>query len=238
MLLLLAGCADSISLIVNIPDTPGSTGSPEMVTQQRGIPDLDAVVLSGAGVLFITQGDQAELRIRSEQGVLDHLSTEVTGGELRIQFSEGFTLDHPLVLDCFLTVADLEKIHLRGLWKVDVSGLYGSRLSVRIDGLGEANLSSIDLPSLDVESSGPGRISASGRATSLSVVLNGVGSYTGGALLSQEANVSIRSTGSATVAVRNQLDAEISGAGPVYYYGDPAVTRTGNGSGVVQRIGG
>ena len=232
--ILIAGCTDS-SLIVNIP---GSAGDSELVTQSRPISDINAVVLSGAGALFITQGDRTELRIRSEQMVLDHLSTTVSGGELLVGFSGTFTLDHTMVLECFLTVESLEKIHLQGLWKVDAAGLAGTPLTVRMDGLGEITLSTLNLPHLDVINRGPGSVTASGLATSLAVELDAAGSYAGGGLISDEADVSIRSAGSATLTVRNRLAAAISGNGYVYYYGDPVVTRTGNGTGSVQRIGG
>jgi len=236
-LLFIIGCTDA-SLIINVPEIPEPGAPGEFLTQIRPVSDIESVVLSGAGALYITQGDRTELRVRSEQTVLDHLSTTVADGELRVGFSGSFTLDHTMVLDCFLTVVSLEEIKLEGLWKVDASGLNGTPLILRVDGLGEVTLSSLDLPSLEVMHGGPGRVTASGSVASLVVDLGATGTYGGGSLISDEADVAIRSAGSATVAARDRLVAAISGIGDVYYYGDPVVTRTGNGTGQVQRIGG
>ena len=229
-------CTDA-DLVVNIPVVPEPDEPAALVDEVRPIADVDRVVLKDVGAIYIEQGDVPELRVRAEELVLSHLSTTIQNGVLTIGFQESFSLDHKLVLECFLTVPNLEAIHVDGLWRVEGSGLHTSPLSVVLDGIGEVELVDLRTSRLALTHSGVGTVVASGAASALAVDLWGAGPFHGRRLFSDHAVVIVRGSGSATVAARDSLSAHIEGTGSVYYYGDPVVKRTGEGTGRVVRSG-
>jgi hypothetical protein len=65
------------------------------------------------------------------------------------------------------------------------------------------------------------------------VSLSGSGRYAAADLSSQDAQVRISGSGSATVRVAGTLEAHTSGSGSVAYIGQPTVTQQRSGSGGV-----
>jgi hypothetical protein len=104
-------------------------------------------------------------------------------------------------------------------------------------GIGRLEVFNLNGGLLEVTHSGVGDVQVSGAVQQQSVALNSAAAYEAQDLQSAEASVAIRNSGSATVRVSDRLDAAITGTGSVYYIGSPVVTRTGNGTGTVQRIG-
>ena len=80
-------------------------------------------------------------------------------------------------------------------------------------------MNDINVKKLSVNLSGAGSMTASGTADDLDVNISGFGDFKGADLHDKSANVNISGAGSATVWVDDKLDAEISGAGSVNYYG-------------------
>jgi hypothetical protein len=95
----------------------------------------------------------------------------------------------------------------------------------------------LDAGDLSLRLSGAGSIDASGTAAQLEARLSGFGSYQGGDLRAEMADITISGTGSAVVWVTRHLEANISGLGSVQYYGQPQVTQSVSGMGSVQRLG-
>jgi hypothetical protein len=210
----LSSCTGS-EAILGVQEPPDSGETPVIVEESRSVGEVRRVSLSGVGVLYIRQGGLTELRVRAQEVALAHLATTVEGDELSIGFDGSFTLNSKLVLECFLTVPTLDALQAEGLWKVEA----------------------IITTRLTLTHSGAGDVSASGFAGDVAVVLSGHGSFHGGSLLSERAEATLQSDASATVAARDSLAAHIEGSGHLYYFGDPLVIRTGDGSGRVVRLG-
>jgi hypothetical protein len=91
---------------------------------------------------------------------------------------------------------------------------------------------------LDCTLSGVGSIRASGTANSETVHVQGLGSFNGGDLHSQEASVNLDGMGSATVWADNNLNANVDGMGSVNYFGAAQVIKAINGLGSIKSLGG
>jgi hypothetical protein len=232
----LSSCTGS-EAILGVHEPPDSGEPPVIVEESRSVGEVRRVALSGVGVLYIRQGGLTELRVRSQEVALAHLATTVEGDELSIGFDGSFTLGSKLVLECFLTVPTLDALRAEGLWKVEASDLQAGPLAMTLDGIVEVDLANLSATRLTLIHSGAGDVTASGSAGDVVVELSGHGSFHGGDLLSERAEATLRSAASATVAARDSLAAHIEGRGHLYYFGDPLVIRTGDGSGRVVRLG-
>jgi hypothetical protein len=69
------------------------------------------------------------------------------------------------------------------------------------------------------------------------VDISGLGSFQGGNLACQTADVNLSGVGSATVWVKSSLTASVSGTGSVKYYGSPSVQRQVSGLGSISSLG-
>jgi hypothetical protein len=210
-----------------------------VVEEPRAVSGFSGVVLDGVGHVFVQQGGMESLRIRTEELILPYLTTEVRGGQLVLGFRPGTSYrGEASAIEFHLTVANLERVELRGAGMIRASNIDTNRLSLALTGAGTIDLPDLTASRVDATQTGVGTTTVSGAVQQQSVVLGGVGDYDARHLDSVEAEITILAAGSATVRVSDRLDARIDGMGSVYYIGDPVVQRTGHGSGSVVPAGG
>ena len=117
----------------------------------------------------------------------------------------------------------------------EMDGLETGDLTVDISGAGNLSIKNLQADSVDASMSGLGNLELSGKADRQSVSLSGAGNYDGGDLESGSADVRLSGLGNATVWATESLNASISGAGSIGYYGDPDVDENVSGLGDVTR---
>jgi hypothetical protein len=136
-----------------------------------------------------------------------------------------------------ITVKELREVNFPIAGNVRIEDFQVDTLKVNVDGAGKLVLVNVTAGSLDIELDGAGDITADGITDSLIVDISGVGSFKGGDLSVQTAQVTINGTGNATVWVAEDLTANINGVGSVSYYGSPQVHESIGGLGSVHKIG-
>jgi hypothetical protein len=212
-----------------------------VITQTRPLTGVRGVVLDVDVIwdLRIEQGATESLWLRVDEVVVPYLETLVRGGILTLSypFDVSQASRPPLPIEAVLTVIDLETIELWDIGRIEASSLAVDRLVVRSRGAGEILVAGLSAGELEVEVLANGPVVASGATDRQRVRLTGYGSYEAADLASRQATVDVRHAGSATVRVADRLRADSSGAGSVYYYGDPVVESSTTGSGTIVRLG-
>jgi hypothetical protein len=231
------GCDESHRVTgTSVPQFP-SGGYGPVIEQTFPVNGVDSVNLPSFGNLYIRQGATEELRVRAEEQLFDHIEVDVIGGELLIQFrSGGFQNAHPIEFHLTMT-QPLRRATLTGIGRIQGSSLTTGALELVQSGLGSLDFDNLQAQSLRLSMGGMGSVTLSGSVSTQDVTVSGMADYSAGSLQSNEATVRIRKSGSATVSVRDRLDAVISGSGSVYYYGDPTVSSTITGSGRCEKLG-
>lgn len=185
------------------------------VTENREVSGFTGVELTAIGDLRIEQTGIESLTIEADANVLRQLTSDVSGGVLRLGVLPGATIDDSGPIVYRLTVATLDSIAVAGAGEVTASNLRAGRLAVRISGAGDMTLA--------------------GTVDSQTVTIGGTGKYDAEGLPSATAEVTIRGSGNAVLRVSNRLNATVSGVGSVEYIGDPRVTKDISGVGSVKR---
>lgn len=235
--LVAAACGDATQNFGTGPGTGGGIrGNGNVVEETRSVSGISRVDHWGVGTLYIEQGATTELRVRAEENLLEYLRTEVEAGELLISKDVLF-LTNTRPIEYHLTVPGLERAELSGAGAIRASDLDTGALTLWLTGAGNIEFTGLTAPSLEVLNSGVGDLVVSGTVPQQNVRLETLGSYEAGGLASSTAVVRIEDGGSATVRVADHLDATITGSGNLYYYGDPVVDSTIQGTGRVQRLG-
>ncbi|HOP26576.1 MAG TPA: head GIN domain-containing protein [Candidatus Sabulitectum sp.] len=185
-------------------------GSGNRKSETRVLEPFDSVRISGVASVEVTCGGEQQVTVSTDDNLLDNLETSVTGGELRISISKpaiwkqapGIAISLPL----------LKSLNASGACRAEISGVSSEELSLR--------------------GSGAAKISASGEAKSLKLRISGAGKIDCSDLKSVSAVVSIAGAGKVRVHASEELQAKVSGAGRVVYFGDPAkVERRVSGAG-------
>lgn len=195
---------------------PSTTvGSGQLKTESRSVSGFHAVTLAAAGEMTITQSGMESLSITAEDNLLPLITTEVSGGTLRIAAQPGTLVRPTRPIHYVLTVTRLDTLTLSGAGIITGSGLTADALRVTL--------------------SGAGKLTLSGTAAQQEVLLSGAGLYDASTLQTSTAKVTVSGLGSARVNVRDALDATVSGAGSIVYFGSPSVTQHVTGPGSVSQ---
>jgi hypothetical protein len=224
MVTAVAGCGTGTT--VSSPGAPAPVPTPAPVTagpavtgsgqagESREVHGFTGVELRSFGDLQIDRTGTESLTIEAAADVLPHLTSEVSGGVLRLGLAPGTSIKTTKPIVYHLTVATLDSITVAGAGKVTASNLQADRLAVDI--------------------SGAGRITPAGTVGSQVVTISGTGSYDGENLQSTTADVTVDGAAKAVVRVSTSLNATVDGVGSIQYIGNPQVTKKIHGVGSVK----
>lgn len=221
-------------------------GSGEIIVEYRDVSSFDKILVSGAGRVFITQGDSESLSIETDENLMEYIKTEVKGDTLEIGFSDDvvfssgrghIALDPSKGFIFRISVVDLDAISVSGAADFEVEKLKTKQFDINLNGAGQVTVGDLDASSVNVLVSGAGDVHLAGRVGTQVVILNGLGRYQAFELESQEAAVTISGAGGAELWAIDKLDVTISGAGDVKYFGNPSVSKSISGVGIVQSQG-
>jgi len=191
---------------------PGAVrGSGHLVTQSRELGEFRRISNDGSVDLDVSIGPEQSVSVVADDNVAPQVETEVRDGELFISEHGSYWGLHSLKVK--IVVPELEALNLEGSGDAEITGVTG--------------------PSLELSTHGSGDITASGRVEKLNISGYGSGDSYLAKLDADDAIVRLRGSGDAHVHANRTLDVEIFGSGDVHYAGSPRVNSTVKGSGDV-----
>jgi hypothetical protein len=188
-----------------------ATRSGDVVTESRPVTGFTAVELSGAGEVTIDQTGSESLTIEADKKFLPLLTSEVSGGTLRLGTRRNAMMINRDAIKYRVTVKDLTGLTITGSGSMTVAKVSTSELRSRI--------------------SGSGTITVAGTTDTQRVDISGSGSLRAGDVASKAATVDISGSGDTVIQVSDSLDVRISGSGSVRYRGNPSINEHISGSG-------
>lgn len=206
-------------------------GSGNVITENRPISGIDRVSMTISGNLEIQQGATESLTVSGEDNVLPLLLTEVRGDELVIRWKSNTSIQThrpPLIK---LTVKNLREVNFSSFGKVTVGSITTGDFLLTLSSSGDIEIDGIQADKITANLSSSGNALIKGRASQLDLRVTSSGSFQGGDLQVQRAQVRVSSSGNVTVWVVEDLVANITSSGDVAYYGSPSVKQTITSSG-------
>lgn len=220
-------------------------GSGKVIKESRNISGFN--VISFSDYFFVTnfiiqQGDKDSILIEAEDNVMPHIITDYKTVNVTEPFlAIGYEADMPKPtkpINFYITVKELNKLSIGGEGDVKVNDINTKNFLISI-GMANCSLNNIQADNLDIDLSGAARLYTSGKVKNQNVKIFGNCIYQGENLESQKATVVIsygREGGSATIKVKDLLNAEIIGPGQIYYIGNPQVNQKISSEGKLTRI--
>ena len=208
----------------------------QAATESRQVANFDEVVVAIPGDIAITQGPRETLTLDAEPVVLRKITTEVRGRRLLIGLTPGrVETQQPIRVQ--LGVRTLRAFESRAASSISVGPLSSDALALVLAGGGSIRLKRLDSArELDVSIKGAGDVAIEGgKVIAQQLAISGIGSYVAPKLASERAQVAIDGNGDVQLAASSTLAVRIGGVGHVRYHGDPAVTRSIQGVGSVEK---
>jgi hypothetical protein len=207
--------------------------SGETTTEVRDLLGFTQIDMGGSADLLVTEGASFDIEVTTDSALQEYVTTEVVGNTLRIEQHYSVIGASPTV-SVSVTVPDLTRLDVSGASEATVRSVTAESLDIGISGAGDIDLAA-DAQQLTITVSGAGTVTAHGTVESGSITVSGAGGIDGGDMTIADATVSVSGAGSVKVRVRQTLDADVSGAGNLVYYGDPRVTQNVSGAGSISQ---
>ena len=182
----------------------GEKGSGTLITREFDVAAFDHVVLDGGFDVNVTAGGEPAVTVTVDDNLADLFTAEVEAGALHLDWKKSCRPNRKCRVD--VTLPELKGFTVNGAGDVEIKGVRGARLELRINGAGDMEVS--------------------GSVDELELVVSGAGDVEAGELLAQDVEVRVSGAGDATVRAARSLDATVSGVGEITYLGDPAEKET------------
>ena len=207
-------------IVISSCDLVGEQGSGNVIKQDRKVSGFTSLDVSGAFKVYLSQGATQSVIIEADDNLMDKIETEVVGGKLRI--STKHHIINAKSLKVYITATQMESIELSGAVDLQTqTRLSGTSLSVDVSGASDSKIE-LAVQKLEVSSSGGSSLQLIGTATEVKMDVSGAVDLHAFDLLTEKFNLSMSGAGEADINVKNELNADISGAASVRYKGNPA----------------
>jgi hypothetical protein len=190
----------------------GIRGNGHLVTENRPVEEFTSVEAEGAFDIEWTQGP-ASCTIRTDENLLRHVETSMTGKKLRLEWHGQLNPTHGMKVK--LSSASVSGARLTGAVRFSATRLSGN--GFYLDGTGAT------------------RVTVDGRVNELMATMSGASKLDAESLQVKTAELSISGAGKAEVSASDVLKVAISGAGKVTYSGNPVVEKHVSGAGTIRK---
>lgn len=217
----------------------GTTGSGRTATEQRPLPEFEAIALTGSIDLVVRQGTPQSVEVSADDNLLPLLQTTVEstakGATLRVGWKRGESISTRSQVLVTVVVPRLGSLAGAGSGDMVLESFETPALQVSLSGSGDVKLPNLRTGELSIRIAGSGDVGGSGQALRLSIGIAGSGDVKLADLQADDVSVKIAGSGDAAVFAQKTLEVGIAGSGDVSYRGDAALRSSVAGSGSVTK---
>jgi hypothetical protein len=218
----------------------GSAGDTAMA--DRDVGPFHRIEINGAADVTLRQGSGEHLGIETPSRGL-RVAASVEDGTLTITARDTRRWWQNLfggtrggrIAKVTITFRNLDAVSIAGAVRLTSASLETPELRVEASGGSTLRIDGLKTNLLRVEADGALKARLAGTATEQHIEISGASEYNAGELASRDATVDVSGVGRVVLRVEKTLDASISGAGSVEYYGNPQVKKSISGVGKVRQ---
>lgn len=213
----------------------GEKGNGKVAKQERKVSNFTGIDIGGAFDVYLTQGATQSVFIEADDNLLDNIRTEVEGDVLKVYTED--PIRNPKTLKVYITTTGLKSIELSGAVDLETQNkLTGSTMDLRLTGASDSKIE-IEVSKLDMNSSGGTNIVLRGKATEVKMDLSGATELHAFELAAEKYSLDISGAGDAEISVKDELNANISGAANLHYRGTPTkIIEDVSGAGSIKKV--
>lgn len=211
----------------------GTKGSGHVITKEYHETGFKNIDISSSMKVYLTQGDNYEVKIDAEDNILDLIVVKKEGDKLILKFKNNVSVSPTKDIVIHITAPDFHELEASGAGGYVSTGLIKTNeLSLGLSGATKVKLD-VEVNNIMIDASGASKIILAGNANSLAIDGSGSTKVDAFDLKTQQTHIDISGAGNANVYAEKELNVEISGAGNVNYKGSPAITQDISGAGKI-----
>lgn len=208
-------------------------GNGDVVKETRKIRSFDAIDISSAFEVELTQSDKESLVIEADENLLDHIYTEVVGGTLKI-YTKG-NIRNINTMKAYISFKMISEIEVSGACEiVGMNKMKFDEFTFDASGASEIELS-FTATQVELDLSGASEINFSGYADKMEIYASGAVEINALDFEVRKCEIDVSGACSVKVFVTEDLEIEASGATSVRYKGKPFIEIDVSGASSVRR---
>jgi hypothetical protein len=197
------------------------SGNGDIVSEERQVPSFSGISVSAGIDVFITQGNEENVKVVTDENLLEVVKTEVEDNVLKIY--AGKNIGKAASKKVYVNYVNLNKIKVSSAG--DLKGentLNTDELEIKVSSSGDLKLDVIAQKiNIDISSSGDANLS--GKTDYLKADLSSAGDLNAFDLEAKVGDISVSSAGDANVFITEEASFSSSSAGDIVYKGDPSI---------------
>jgi hypothetical protein len=196
-------------------------GSGNVVPVEKDIADFDQIDIATAFSATITRDDSYSVVLRIDDNIVEYVNVKKSGDTLKIYLDSGSY--QQVTLEANITLPDLEGLFLSGASHAEISGFdFEHDFELELSGASSAS-GTMNTGKVIGDLSGASRLSLEGIGEGLDIDVSGASTLSLGDFTAQNADIRLSGASQATVNLAGTLDADLSGASTLNYYGNPTM---------------
>lgn len=211
----------------------GVRGNGDVEKETRNISSFDAIDISSAFEVELTQSGSESLVIEADENILEHIYTEVVGGTLKIYTKGNIRNVH--TMKAYISFKMINEIEVSGACEIiGMNKMKFDEFTFEASGASEIELS-FTATNVVLDLSGASEINFSGYADRLELDASGAAEIRAIDFEVKRCEVDASGACSVKIFVTEDLEIEASGATTVRYKGKPSIEIDVSGASSVRR---
>lgn len=212
-------------------------GKGEVVLHTYEATGFTKIDIGTKGDMVLVNDSSQFVEVSTQQNIHDILDISVDAGTLKIRTKKAKSIGHYDELKFYVHAPLIDYIRQAGEGTITGdSGIVGTEFSCRIVNNGRIELSGLHLAHTEVIIAGAGSVKLQGTCTNSEFGVGSSGRVEAFDLQSGTTDVQLKGNGSIETWTDTKLTVYISGTGGVYYKGNPEVSQTITGNGVLIKV--
>jgi putative autotransporter adhesin-like protein len=206
-------------------------GNGEITKQLYDVEDFDAIVVSGARNVILSQGDEFKVEVETDSNIHDYIKLSVTNGKLSFGFNTEKIKKYK-ELNFYITAPEYKSIKASGASDVSSNEtITGDDLKIICSGASDIDLI-VDYNIISSDISGASDVNLSGKVMTNTLESSGASEFHGKNLVANSSVVNASGASICFVNAKANLTYKVSGASSVKYVSTPetVIVKKGNDS--------
>lgn len=214
----------------------GIEGNGKMKTENRHVDSFNSIEAGGNFEVHITQGPFTDIRIETDENLMEYIEIETAGDVLRIKTRQNHNIDPTGKAKVFVSAPVYKRLEASGASNLISETTLSSPDGLDLDLSGASNVK-LDLktPQIQADLSGASTANLKGEAKRVNVIASGASNFNCYDLLTESTDLNLSGASNAEVFASVELKAEASGASDAKYKGNPTVNQNVSGAGSVRK---
>jgi hypothetical protein len=237
--LLVLACMFAISNPLKVLSANILKGSGIIVTKTIEVSKIDAIDLKGSMNIIVTQGNNQEIKIETDDNILQYVEYKVVNSKIvfNIKDNKPYTGISATKLNIYLTLEQLKEIKNYGSGDFTINNLIiKESLKIENNGSGDFKGNNFTGEKIEINNSGSGNFIFQGKINNLEISNFGSGNINTFNLNSDIINVNNSGSGNLKVYAEKEISLKNNGSGNIEYKGNAFLkSLNSSGSGKVKK---